>query len=86
MSKKKLPTWCKVARIVCIIEDIDGATLAGKAGYTRQYTNALLNGKTAADAAINNVSDCLGISNDYDRISLRSLIPIIEASAEKQNG
>ena len=84
--RTKLPTWCKVAKIKRIIDDCDIDALAEATGYTRQYTSAVLNGKAAADSAVNRISEVLGISNDYDGSSLLSLIPIIRAAEEKRNG
>lgn len=39
--------------------------LAMKAGFSREYVSAILNGRVVSENGINKISDTLNISNDY---------------------
>ena len=63
--KKRLPPWCKLVKHTLIDKDMDVSELATKTGLARPYLSSIING---SQPAVNKVSDCLGISNDYDAI------------------
>lgn len=67
---KKLPPWCKKAKIAMIIEDLNVATLATELGYARNHVSSVLNGRTVSPPAIKRISDFLNISDsdDYDEL------------------
>lgn len=60
--KKRLPPWCKLVKHTLIDKDMDVSELA------RPYLSSIINGRIYSQPAVNKVSDCLGISNDYDAI------------------
>lgn len=62
----RLPDWCKRAQIAMIRDDITLDDLAKATGYCRQHINAVINGRLISEKAINNISMCLGISNEHD--------------------
>ena len=61
--KKRLPPWCKLVKHTLIDKDMDVSELA-----TKTYLSSIINGRIYSQPAVNKVSDCLGISNDYDAI------------------
>lgn len=63
--KKKLPRWCKEAKVAMIWHDLDYADVAKAMGYTRQHVSAILNGRVVSMPAIKRISEYLGIS-DHD--------------------
>ena len=63
---RKLPRWCKEARIAMIEKDLDVSTLAKEVGMTRQYVSSLLTGRHISDTGIKKISDYLGIKDSYD--------------------
>lgn len=66
--KKRLPPWCKLVKHTLIDKDMDVSELATKTGLARPYLSSIINGRIYSQPAVNKVSDCLGISNDYDAI------------------
>ena len=64
--KKRLPPWCKLVKHTLIDKDMDVSELATKTGLARPYLSSIINGRIYSQPAVNKVSDCLGISNDYD--------------------
>lgn len=64
--ERKLPNWCKEAKITMIRKDITVPELASAVGMTRQYASAIVNGRVIAEPAIKKISDYLGISDQYD--------------------
>lgn len=63
---RKIPNWCKAAKIQMIRRDISIPDLANATGMTRQYASAIINGRVVSDTAIKKISDYLGISDQYD--------------------
>lgn len=68
--KKRLPPWCKLVKHTLIDKDMDVSELATKTGLARPYLSSIINGRIYSQPAVNKVSDCLGISNDYDAMEL----------------
>ena len=66
--KKRLPPWCKLVKHTLIDKDMDVSELATKTGLARPYLSSIINGRIYSQPAVNKVSDCLGISSDYDAI------------------
>ena len=66
--KKRLPPWCKLVKHTLIDKDMDVSELATKTGLAKPYLSSIINGRIYSQPAVNKVSDCLGISNDYDAI------------------
>ena len=66
--KKRLPPWCKLVKHTLIDRDMEVSELATKTGMARPYLSSIINGSVYSQSAVNKVSDCLGISNDYDAI------------------
>lgn len=63
---RKLPKWCKEAKIQMIKLDLSTPELADAIGISRQYASAVINGKVYALSAIKRISSYLGISDNYD--------------------
>ena len=57
-----LSPWCKQAKIRLIELDMTVAELASKVGLTREYTSAIVNGRTFSEPAIKAISDVLNIA------------------------
>lgn len=57
-----LSPWCKKAKIRLIELDMTVAELASKVGLTREYTSAIVNGRTFSEPAIKAISDVLNIA------------------------
>lgn len=63
--ERKLPNWCKEAKITMVRMDITVPELAKAVGMTRQYVSAVVNGRVVSPTAIKKISDYLGISDQY---------------------
>lgn len=57
-----LSPWCKQAKIRLIELDMTVAELASKVGLTREYTSAIVNGRSFSEPAIKAISDVLNIA------------------------
>lgn len=64
--KRKLPNWCKAAKIQMIKKDIRVGELSEGVGMARAYVSSLLNGRVYSETAVKRISDYLGISDAYD--------------------
>ena len=62
---KKLPKWCKEAKIAMIEQDIGVAELADLAGLSREYTSAIINGRIYSEPAVSKISSRLDIDDSY---------------------
>jgi len=62
---RKLSPWCKKVKCELIKRDMTIDELAMKAGFSREYVSAILNGRVVSENGINKISDTLNISNDY---------------------
>lgn len=67
--ERRLPNWCKEAKIQMVCKDISVPQLAQAIGVTRQYASAVVNGRVIAEPVIKKISDYLGISDQYDKTS-----------------
>ena len=56
-----LSPWCKQAKHALIDKDMTVAELAEKVGLTREYTSAIVNGRSYSEAAVKAISDVLNI-------------------------
>ncbi len=56
-----LSPWCKQAKHALIDRDMSVAELAEKIGRTREYTSAIVNGRSYSEAAVKEISDVLNI-------------------------
>ncbi|MCD8379095.1 MAG: helix-turn-helix domain-containing protein [Lachnospiraceae bacterium] len=56
-----LSPWCKKAKIVMIENDISVKELAKRIGMSREYTSAVLNGRSYSESAVKAISDTLNI-------------------------
>ena len=65
-TKYKLPPWCKNAVATMVMNDVTTEDLSEKTGYCVQHINGILHGRIRSQKAVNAISDCLGISNQYD--------------------
>ena len=64
--KRKIPRWCKNAKITMIENDLSTGDLAKALGFTREYMSSILNGRAITEPAVKKVSDYLNISNHYE--------------------
>ena len=64
--ERKLPNWCKEAKVQMIRKDITVPELAQAIGVTRQYVSAIINGRVIAQPMVKKISDYLEISDQYD--------------------
>lgn len=81
--KKRLPPWCKLVKHTLIDKDMDVSELATKTGLARPYLSSIINGRIYSQPAVNKVSDCLGISNDYDTGKIYFIIDDEDEQAEE---
>lgn len=58
---RTLSPWCKSAKIRLIELDMTPTDLAEKAGLSREYTSALVNGRAFSKPAVEIISDILNI-------------------------
>lgn len=64
--KRKIPRWCKNAKITMIENDLTTGDLAKALGFTREYMSSILNGRAITEPAVKKVSDYLNISSHYE--------------------
>lgn len=63
--KRRLPEWCKSAKIAMIRQDVTTEDLVKATGYTRTYVSSIINGQMYARPAVKTISALLGISDNY---------------------
>ena len=66
-EQKKLPPWCKRAKIAMIRRDISVEQLAEELGYTRNHLSSALNGK-CNNVVRKKVSSYLDISDSEEEL------------------
>lgn len=64
--ERKIPDWCKEAKIAMIRKDITIPKLVEELGFTRQYISSIINGRVYAAPVIKKISDYLDISDNYE--------------------
>lgn len=64
--ERKLPEWCKQAKMEMIRRDISVQDLAKEIGVSRQYVSALVNGRAFGGPAMKKIADYLNISDSYE--------------------
>ena len=62
MMGKVLSPWCKQVKIKLIELDMSVGELATRIGKTREYTSAVVNGRSYSEPAVKAISDVLNIS------------------------
>lgn len=65
-KKRPLPQWCKNAHITMTEKDLDTNDVADGIGKTRQYVSSIVNGRVYTEAGVKQISNFLGISDQYD--------------------
>ncbi len=61
VEKRILPRWCKDAKIAMIENDMSVNELAERAGISREYASAVINGRIYSQASVRTISDVLNI-------------------------
>lgn len=62
----KLSKWCKAVKIELIQRDMKNKDLANAIGMSREYVNAVINGRIRSASAKKVISDYLNIQNVDD--------------------
>ena len=66
MAKRKLPEWCKEAKIAMIRKDDMSVTeLAAAIGVHRSYVSGVLNGRINAPEIAQKITNYLGLTVSY---------------------
>lgn len=58
---KKLPIWCKRAKIAMIRQNLTMQEVATGAGMSRPYVSSIINGTVYSENAVKKISDFLKI-------------------------
>lgn len=60
-STKKLPKWCKMAKIAMIKQDLSTIDVAKGTEMARTYVSSIINGTVYSKSAVKKISDFLDI-------------------------
>ena len=67
---RKLPVWCKRAKIAMLQSDISVSDLADELNLTRPYVSSVLNGRVNSPAAVKRISDFLQIADAENELQV----------------
>lgn len=67
---RKLPPWCKSAKIAMINQDITTEELAKGVGLQRPYVSSILNGRVTSPIAVKKISNFLQIPDAENELQV----------------